>query len=77
MPIFEYVCEKCAYQFEQLVSGSEQAECPQCRSKMLEKLMSSPRARVADSALPITSRGCPPPEAGPCSPTCCRLPQSP
>ena len=75
MPIFEYSCTQCDSEFELLVAVRETPECPQCGSQTLEKLMSVASGRVANaSPLPINA-GCPPPEAGPCSPGCCRLPQ--
>ncbi|HAD60437.1 MAG TPA: hypothetical protein DCG12_14430 [Planctomycetaceae bacterium] len=75
MPIFEYYCEDCTNEFEILVNRSDSPSCPQCSSQKLEKLMSAARGRVASgAALPIAGKDCPPPEAGPCSPHCCRLP---
>ncbi len=75
MPLFEYVCEACSHEFELLVGHSEKPHCPKCESAKLEKLMSAASGRVAaGAALPMAS-SCPPPEAGPCSPHCCRLPQ--
>lgn len=73
MPLFEYRCEKCDHDFEVLVRAGEVPHCPTCDSKKLEKLMSVSAARVG-GALSITS-ACPPSDAPPCSPTCCRLPQ--
>ena len=42
MPIYEYECEKCAYCFEKLVFVGDDipAECPECRSMELKKLIS-------------------------------------
>ena len=40
MPIFEYRCKKCNEVFEVLVRGSQKPECPNCKSKRLEKLIS-------------------------------------
>lgn len=71
MPLFEFYCEECQHQAEQLVGRSEKPVCPKCGSKKLEKLMSASAGRVS-SGLSIASN-CPPPEAGPCSPHCCRL----
>lgn len=73
MPIFEYQCQSCDAQFELLVAVREKPACPTCDSKQLDKLMSAAAGRVS-SGLPI-AQPCPPPEAGPCSPSCCRLPQ--
>lgn len=75
MPLFEYICEDCNSEFELLVNRSETPACPKCDSKKLDKLISVAAARVpAGGSLPIAG-DCPPPEAGPCSPHCCRLPQ--
>lgn len=75
MPLFEYVCHACESEFELLVGPREQARCPSCQSTKLEKLMSTTAARTGSgAALPLAGQ-CPPPEAGPCSPHCCRLPQ--
>lgn len=41
MPIFEYRCKKCNEVFEVLVRGSQKPECPNCKSKRLEKLIST------------------------------------
>ncbi len=75
MPLFEYRCEKCEHQFEQLVRQGETPGCPQCAAKRVEKLMSIAAGRVAttSSSLPLAST-CPPSDAPPCSPHCCRLP---
>lgn len=72
MPLFEYRCPECAEQFELLVRNGEAARCPRCDSTRIEKLLSAASARVG-AALPIAGQ-CPPPEAPPCGPGCCRLP---
>lgn len=74
MPLFEFHCEACSCTSELLVGREEKPACPKCGSKKMEKLMSAAAGRVSSgSALPMAS-SCPPPEAGPCSPHCCRLP---
>ncbi|WP_145260238.1 FmdB family zinc ribbon protein [Calycomorphotria hydatis] len=73
MPLFEFRCDSCHSEFEQLVRGKEETHCPQCSSKKVSKLLSAPAAHVKGS-LPITG-ACPPPEMGPCGTGCCRLPQ--
>ena len=40
MPIFEYVCKDCNHEFEALVYGKDQAECPKCHSGKLEPQLS-------------------------------------
>jgi len=41
MPIYEYHCEDCHQDFELLVFGDEQPDCPHCHSKRVCKLMSA------------------------------------
>ena len=41
MPIYEYHCEDCNKDFECLVFGSEQPDCPTCNSTHVCKLMST------------------------------------
>lgn len=42
MPIFEYSCKACGHSFEAFIRGKEEAECPACESRELEKLLSLP-----------------------------------
>jgi putative FmdB family regulatory protein len=73
MPIFEYQCNQCEHEFETLILGSQTAECPSCGTDKLTKLFSVPAAPVMKGgSLPMSS--CPPADAPPCSPSCCRLP---
>ncbi|MEW4527310.1 MAG: zinc ribbon domain-containing protein [Maioricimonas sp. JB045] len=74
MPLFEYHCRNCNRNFEALVRNGENPHCPECQGEEIEKLMSAAAGRVAGSSLPIAS-SCPPSDAPPCSPHCCRLPQ--
>ncbi len=47
MPIFEYCCEDCCKEFEQLVfSSNPEVECPICHGKNVTKLMSACSAKV-------------------------------
>jgi len=57
MPLYEYVCDRCAAEFEALVRGHQQPECPKCGGDQLQKLMSVPAAHVNSGA---SSGGCPP-----------------
>lgn len=74
MPLFEYRCAKCRQDFELLVRTGDQACCPQCGDRNVEKLLSEASGVVASgrSQLPLAS-SCPPGNA-PCGPACCRLP---
>lgn len=41
MPIYEYHCEKCGCDFECLMLGSDEAECPSCKGREVNRLMSA------------------------------------
>lgn len=63
MPIYEYTCRGCRRDFELLVRGDEQPECPTCGSHELEKQFSVVAAHSANSrSLPV----CQPPSPGGC-----------
>ncbi len=40
MPIFEYRCKKCNYEFEELVLGKKEIKCPKCQNTDLKKIIS-------------------------------------
>ncbi len=43
MPIYEYRCEDCSNEFEELVGISEPPpECPNCNSSRVNRLLSTP-----------------------------------
>ena len=42
MPIYEYSCKACGHEFETLVLGRTQPECPSCQSRDLKRLISLP-----------------------------------
>ena len=66
MPIFEYRCQQCGRQFEQIVwKADAQPECPGCGTSRVNRLVSS-FAVAAASSRPQTV------EAGPCP---CGAPQ--
>ncbi|MCE9594867.1 MAG: zinc ribbon domain-containing protein [Planctomycetes bacterium] len=56
MPLFVYVCARCEHRFEELVFGSEEVLCPQCRSKGVERQLSTFAVRGESSV----ERGAPP-----------------
>lgn len=45
MPIYEYVCDKCHAEFEELVFGNDTPACPACGVTKTRKLMSRPCRR--------------------------------
>jgi len=51
MPIFEYICNDCEKEFEELVFDRDECpNCPGCGSSKTEKLMSAVRSRVGGGA---------------------------
>ncbi|REJ82665.1 MAG: zinc ribbon domain-containing protein [Planctomycetota bacterium] len=74
MPLFEFRCEDCREVFEALVRRDEPANCPACNSTKQQRLMSAPArtGHTSGNLLPLAP-GCPPADAPPCSPGCCRL----
>src|SRR4030065_80565 len=45
MPIYDFVCTKCGYEFESLVRATEVPVCPECASSQVKKLLSLPAAQ--------------------------------
>lgn len=57
MPLFEFICKKCGTKFEQMIFSinKDEIECPECKSKEVEKQFStfsagSSRSHVGMSA---------------------------
>lgn len=75
MPIFEYRCEKCGKEFEEVVfKDNEAVACPACGSTQTGKLMSCCRHKNAanartGAAMPRSGGGCSSCSGGNCS-TC-------
>jgi len=40
MPLFEYACKECEHEFESLVRGGDEPECPSCHGKDLQRRLS-------------------------------------
>lgn len=74
MPIYEYICNDCGRQFEELVrsaSGERTVRCPGCESKAVQRRLSVFAARQGASTVPDMPMGgpcgrCGDPD-GPCS----------
>lgn len=65
MPIYEFRCQKCNKEFENLLSSSSndalnEVKCPECSSDQVKKIISSSSYRLASSAspLPTMAGGC-------------------
>ncbi len=58
MPIFEYVCNACGGEFEELVFDREECpSCPQCGSGDTGKLMSAVRSRIGGGSPDVGGGG--------------------
>jgi putative FmdB family regulatory protein len=57
MPIYEFVCERCDHQFEELVSLSDKQppNCPKCRSDKVRKVLSA--CGIRPNGIPTGSGG--------------------
>jgi putative FmdB family regulatory protein len=69
MPIYEYSCDHCQLEFELLVSGHDQAACPNCHGEKLQKRLSVPAVHAANRQLSQCestppSQGCGLPQCG-------------
>lgn len=40
MPIYEYNCQHCQNEFDELIRGNEQVKCPQCGGTKIARKMS-------------------------------------
>jgi putative FmdB family regulatory protein len=65
MPLYEYRCPKCDKEFELLIRGEEQPQCPDCGGKKLRRLLSAPAVHASSasrsgSSLPINQPTCTP-----------------
>jgi len=59
MPLYEYRCEGCGHEFEELVFGGETPDCPRCGAAEPHKLMSAHTVGKSRAASP-------PPPCGSC-----------
>ncbi len=50
VPLYEYVCQKCQKQFEELVFGEQKVVCPACQSPKVERILSTVSVGRAESA---------------------------
>ena len=41
MPIYDFRCERCNHEFEAVVRSTDTPECPACRSRSLQRLLST------------------------------------
>ncbi len=73
MPIYEFTCEKCGENFEELVLGGrlEGIKCPKCGNTQVKKLMSACAFKTGGKFVSSGSSACASCAGGTCS-TCGR-----
>ncbi|MSR49208.1 MAG: zinc ribbon domain-containing protein [Gemmataceae bacterium] len=71
MAMYEFVCQKCNQEFEQLVFSGEIAACPGCKSTRLEKKWSLPSRPGNQDKNSYCETNLPP-----CNPNCCKMPSN-
>ncbi len=60
MILFEFVCNSCGKEFEELVSSEkEQVRCPHCGSGDVRRLLSAARCKITSSS-PVSTSTCAP-----------------
>ncbi|WP_203472487.1 FmdB family zinc ribbon protein [Dissulfurispira thermophila] len=64
MPIFEYKCDKCGYEFEKLIFGNTKVACPECGAENVKKKLSVFGMSGVENQ---TSSGCSSCSSGSCS----------
>lgn len=74
MPLYEYRCEHCGQEFEELILGEEKVVCPSCGTEAVLRLISRPASPQVSSNAPLPMV-CEAGDLPPCGPGCCRLPQ--
>ncbi|MBS3757106.1 MAG: zinc ribbon domain-containing protein [Desulfobacterales bacterium] len=65
MPIYEFVCEECNHQFEELVLASDKKppKCPKCESERVKKMLSA--CGIRPHGIPTGSGGFKSPSCSP------------
>jgi putative FmdB family regulatory protein len=58
MPIYEYQCRSCNEEFEKLVFGNKEVECPKCSSKDVRKKLSTFGMTGVEKPFAGSSSGC-------------------
>lgn len=62
MPLYEFICDKCGHEFEELAFGESAMQCPNCGAQDTHKLMSTcarrPRQDGSSGYAPSSGGGC-------------------
>jgi putative FmdB family regulatory protein len=69
--MYEYACSKCEHTFEALVFSGDTVECPECKARDVERLLSVPGLPVVAGNKSSTSSSCGDPSLPPCGAPWC------
>lgn len=60
MPLYEFKCEKCKKEFEELISSKEVegVKCPSCHTSDVKKLLSSGSIKMGRGKSPAPAENC-------------------
>jgi len=55
MPIYEFICNSCGKEFEQILSSTDTSSvsCDSCKSSDIKKILSASSFKVGGSSLPL------------------------
>ncbi len=67
MPIYEYQCNQCGEDFEKLVFGNKEVDCPKCSSPDVRKKLSAFGMSGVEKPSAGSSSGCSSCSKGSCS----------
>jgi len=75
VPVYEYVCEDCQHEFEELVFSDDEAiACPECKSEHASKVLSKFAFKSGSTFRSSSSKGdaCGGCHPGPSGCSCCK-----
>ncbi len=58
MPIYEYVCKRCAHAFDELVYDAKDPPCPKCAAEGATRVLSAFAVGSASGGSPAPGPGC-------------------
>ena len=60
MKLYEFICQDCSKEFEELLQDSSEIYCPQCRSKNVKRLLSAVKTSQPNTGSAESNSACAP-----------------
>ncbi len=60
MKLYEFICQDCSKEFEELLQDSSEVYCPQCSSKNVKRLLSAVKTSQTDAGSAENNSACAP-----------------